>query len=107
MRKYVSTINQRDQHALDAFLVDNQELEELTAKLSRFNVFHVLKAEKNELRHSNVLGWLLNPSENHGFDDKFLRRFISRLLLENDAVDVSLKPAQVELMTLQDIEVVR
>lgn len=97
-------INRR---AIDAFLVDNPELEELNARLSEFNILGVLKAEKSELRHSNVLAWLLDPSANHGFGDKFLRRFISRFLLENNEIDVSLSPANVELMSLNDIEIYR
>ncbi len=95
------------QRHLDAFLGDNQELETLDARLDRFNLFHVLKIEKAEIRHSNVLAWLLTPGETHGLGDTFLRRFLSRLLMENDEVEVTLTPAQVELMNLNDVEVLR
>ena len=44
------------QKALDSFLVDNQELEELTARLSPFNLFNVLRVADVEIRHSN--SWL-------------------------------------------------
>ena len=54
------------QRALDAFLVDNQELEQLTARLSAFNLFNVLRIDHAEIRHSNVLAWLLTPGESHG-----------------------------------------
>ncbi len=99
--------NDTARKALDAFLVDNAELEKLTARLSQFNLFQVLRAEKTEIRHSNVLGWLLDPKQNHGLDDKFVRRFISRLLLEKDDVDIFLSPAQIELMRFEDLEVYR
>ena len=35
---------------LDKFLVDNAELEELSAKLSIFNIFGVLRIEEAEIR---------------------------------------------------------
>ncbi|NQT16162.1 MAG: PD-(D/E)XK nuclease family protein [Planctomycetes bacterium] len=95
------------QRALDAFLVDNQELERLNARLSAFNLFNVLRIGHVEIRHSNVLAWLLTPSESHGLGPVFLRRFLSRLLMDNDGSAVSLSPAQVELMSFNDVEVLR
>jgi len=95
------------QRLLDAFLVDNRELETLNARLAAFNLFRVLRIERAEIRHSNVLAWLLTPTETHGLGDTFVRRFLSRLLMENEHVDVSLTPAQVELMGFNDVEVLR
>ncbi len=92
---------------LDAFLVDNDELEALNARLCQFNLFRVLRAERVEIRHSNVLAWLLTPGESHGLGDSFLRRFLSRLLMENETLEIPLTPAQIELMTLDDVEVYR
>ena len=68
------------QRHLDAFLVDNQELEQLNARLSAFNLFNILRIEQVEIRQSNVLSWLLTPSEAHGLGPTFLRRFLSRLI---------------------------
>lgn len=93
--------------ALDAFLVDNQELEQLNARLSASNLFNVLRIDHVEIRHSNVLAWLLTPGESHGLGPTFLRRFLSRLLMDNDGAAVSLSPAQVELMKFNDVEVQR
>ena len=45
----------------------------------RFNVFDVLRYSEYEIRHSNVLAWLLKPGETHGLGDKFLRRFMKSL----------------------------
>ena len=62
---------------LDRFLADNTELEELSAKLSEFNVFRALKIEHLEIRHSNVLAWLLDPGESHGLSDiVFIYRYL-------------------------------
>ena len=80
---------------LDNFLVNNVELEELSARLSTFNIFNVLRIENKEIRHSNALAWLIDPQESHGLGQIFLRRFLSTILLDNENVDISLTPAQV------------
>ena len=93
--------------ALDRFLADNPELEELSARLSTFNVFRALNIEHQEIRHSNVLAWLLDPKESHGLGDIVLRRILSNMLLEAcDRFD-GVSAAQVELMDFTDVEVRR
>jgi hypothetical protein len=92
--------------ALDNFLADNDELEQLSAQLATFNVFRVLKVEDAEIRHSNTLGWLLDPAESHGLGDVFLRRVLSNILLKSDP-GIGLSAAEVELMDFTDIEVRR
>lgn len=93
--------------ALNKFLVGNSELEELSAILSVFNIFSVLRIEKAEIRHSNVLAWLLDPRESHGLGDSYLRRFLSTLLMESEWTSKRIGPAHIELMPLQDVEVWR
>lgn len=92
---------------LDRFLADNMELEELSARLSEFNVFRALKIEQAEIRHSNVLAWLLDPDESHGLSDIVLRRILSNILLLSEASIPGVSAAQVELMNFTDIEVSR
>lgn len=96
-----------DKRRLAEFLVGNSELEELSARLNEFNILRVLRIEQAEIRHSNVLGWLLDPRESHGLGDTFVRRFISTLLLDNGQADFGLSPAVVELVDLIDVEVRR
>ena len=92
---------------LDRFLADNTELEELSARLSQFNVFSALKIEQAEIRHSNVLAWILNPRESHGLSEIVLRRILSNILLLSDKTIPGISAAQVELMNFSDIEVSR
>lgn len=66
----------KDRLALEAFLLDIDCLKPLSKWTNRFNLFDVLKITRTEIRHSNVLAWLLDPSENHGLDDKVLSGFI-------------------------------
>ncbi|MFL6257196.1 MAG: PD-(D/E)XK nuclease family protein [Pyrinomonadaceae bacterium] len=97
----------QDKRHLAEFLVGNRELEELSAKLNEFNILRVLRIEQAEIRHSNVLGWLLDPRESHGLGDTFVRRFISTLLLDNEQADFGLSASAVELIDLIDVEVRR
>jgi hypothetical protein len=101
-------MNGQDKKAkIDLFLANNPEFEQLSAKIEQFNVFQVLKIEKTEIRHSNVLAWLLNPEESHGFGDIVLRRIFSNILLEDRAHIKGFSAARVELMDFSDIEIRR
>ena len=44
-----------------------------------FNTFDVLRYADYEIRHSNVLAWLLQPAETHGIDGRFLKWFVCHL----------------------------
>ena len=74
-----------DESALREFLLDIECLDELNPWLSSFNLFDVLKITKNEIRHSNMLAWLLTASENHGLGDQFIKAMIQKIV-ENDVV---------------------
>ena len=92
---------------LNKFLVDNPELEELSAKLSVFNILNVLRIERTEIRHSNVLAWLMDPQGSHGMGQAFIRRVLSTILLESESAEIELTPASIELMNMVDVEVLR
>lgn len=59
--------------------MDIDILDELNTYLVNFNAFETLGIVNTEIRHSNVLGWLLDPNENHGLQDAFLKRFMQRI----------------------------
>lgn len=61
---------------LEAFLMDIDQLDSITVRLADFNAFETLGLVNNEIRHSNVLAWLMNPNENHGIGDLFLRKIL-------------------------------
>ncbi len=50
-----------------------------TVRGKRFNPFDVLRYSDYEIRHSNVLAWLLQPNESHGIGDAFIREFTTAL----------------------------
>jgi hypothetical protein len=92
---------------IDKFLADNPELEDLSAMLSTFNVFRALKIEQVEIRHSNVLAWLLDPEETHGLSDIVIRRLLSNILLFSDKIIPGITALNIELFDFADIEVRR
>lgn len=73
-----------DEEALQRFLLDIDCLDELLPWTGKFNIFDVLKISRTEIRHSNTLSWLLDPTENHGLGDAYLKSIFQRLV-ENDS----------------------
>lgn len=65
-----------DATVLKEFLLDIDCLDPLAEWTSKFNLFDILKISRVEIRHSNMLSWLLNPNENHGLGESVLRGFI-------------------------------
>jgi len=51
------------------------------AKLREFNAFDVLRYAEYEIRHSNVMAWLLDPKGTHGIGRAFLEWFLGHARL--------------------------
>ena len=89
-------IGKEEREVLQNFLMDTDELNKLEGRLSDFNVFETLGIVNMEIRHSNVMGWLLSPNEQHGWGDAFLKRFLQEITqkyegqLAIDALDLLL-----------------
>lgn len=78
-----------DSVSLLADFIESDGLDRLEAWSRRFNLFEALGAVRSELRHSNALAWLLDPSESHGFGPAFLGLFLrhaARAARENEDV---------------------
>jgi len=70
-----------EQHRLlEALIVDNDNLEQLEDMIAEFNIFETMGAVRQELRHSDFLAFLLNPSGKHGLGSRFLKRFLKRVV---------------------------
>lgn len=65
-----------NEKALKDFLLDIDCLNQLYERADDFNIFDILKITRVEIRHSNLLAWLLTPNENHGLDDSIIKGFI-------------------------------
>lgn len=95
---------------LEKLVMDCPDLAILESNLAQFNIFRVLRAGRNELRHSNMLAWLFDPSENHGLDDSFLRRYLMRVLRRARGTSPPsgwVSPVAVDVLDIERVEVHR
>jgi hypothetical protein len=58
-----------------------EALDPVKDRLERVNLFEILRITKTEIRHSNMLAWLLDPQQNHGLEAAFLEKVLLRFLL--------------------------
>ncbi len=75
-----------NEEALKNFLLDIDCLNELLPWTGKFNLFDVLRISRTEIRHSNMLAWLLNANENHGMGDAYIKALLQRLVA-NDSTE--------------------
>lgn len=59
---------------------------------STFNTFDVLRYADYEIRHSNVLAWLLRPADTHGIGARFLEWFVSYTNKQLEAANIDPLP---------------
>jgi len=71
----------------ESLLINNPRFADIEAYISRFNPIRVMKMENMEIRHSAILGWLLDPQGSHGLGDDFLKAFLSEALSGRDGAD--------------------
>lgn len=94
-----------DRDALARFVVESNDLERLEGQLADFNLFEAIGAVRQELRHSDFLSFLLDPNGNHGLGDKFLKRFLERVLFE--APQQPINPVEIDVSDFYDAEIRR
>lgn len=67
---------------LEALFVNNPDFRQIQTHLGRFNPIKIMQAAQSEIRNSSILAWLLDPNENHGLGDDFLKAFLAGALKE-------------------------
>ncbi len=93
---------------LTSLVVRCPELREMEKLLGKFNLFRVLRFEHGEIRHSNVLAWLLDPEESHGLRDLFLRRWLMRVFSEEEPEQGNVPdPVLLDSCEIRTVEVLR
>lgn len=86
---------------LEAIVGLEEELAALAADSEALNVFEVLGITNTEIRHSNVIAWLMRPKGNHGLGGAVLSALIEkaggtppaetgdfRIMRESDNIDI-------------------
>jgi hypothetical protein len=84
--------------ALDPYFVMLDEV------LKKFNIFDATGMNKQEIKHTRFLGYLLDPNESHGLGSKFLLEFLQNSNQQNPSqtekfikvLDLNLAMARVE-----------
>src|SRR5215212_9398812 len=71
-----TTSTAADLEALRALQADAAELERIEELLDQFNVFEAIGFVNQEVKHSHFLAFLLDPRQNHGIGEHFLKRFL-------------------------------
>jgi len=54
------------------------------------NIFKILRVSNAEIRHSNFLSWLLDPTANHKLNDSVLSKFLQEIINSSDNFDESI-----------------
>ncbi len=96
-----------DRESLEQLVVDNPDLERLERLLDQFNIFEAIGAVRQELRHSDFLGFLLNPQQNHGLGDAFLKNLLQRVLLANRDMDLPISLIDLDVLSLEETVILR
>lgn len=89
----------QERKLLDAFVTDTADLERLEAMLNSFNLFEAIGVVKQELRHSNLLAFLLNPQKNHGLGDAFVKRLLKKILITTQDMDRNIPITLIDIDT--------
>lgn len=93
--------------ALESLVVDNPDLERLEQLLGQFNIFEAIGAVRHELRHSDFLSFLLDPRQNHGLGDDFVRLFLQKVLASAESHQNPISLVDLDIWNLNEIEVFR
>ena len=86
-------------------LLKDEDFDKLDLGFKNPNIFQILRITNNEIRHSNFLSWLLDPSQSHKLGDIFLKRFL-REVFSSDKFG-GIDQVDVEGMDLSKVEIQR
>lgn len=94
MTKTNDSIDDKQKEALLKLMQDKDCFDDLLPWTERVNIFEVLRIVRTEIRHSNMLAWLLDSNESHEIGSDFLYSFITDLSKHHsyEFVDDDIKP---------------
>lgn len=95
------------QEVLERFVIDNDDLLDLEARIGRFNIFDALGIARAEIRHSNFLAFILDPAESHGQGELFLRAILMDLFKKAPPSKRPFSPIHLDGADFRGVEVKR
>ena len=93
--------------ALETLVVDDPDLARLESLISEFNIFQALGVVRAEVRHSQLLAFLLDPTESHRLGDAVLRRFLQRSIAGVPRERANISPVDLDVLDLDEVDVRR
>jgi len=100
------TNNSADQKLLQDLVIGNPDLETLESLLDHFNIFEAMGAVKQEVRHSDFLAYLLNPNQNHGLGDVFVKRLLQKSVMRTN-IPLTISPIDLDVWDMGSLVVRR
>lgn len=91
---------------IEALMVNNDDIGKITRYLSRFNPIKTMGMAHMEIRHSSILGWLMDPQETHGLGDRFLKAFLAEAMRDFNRGDGP-SALEISLADMSDAEIRR
>lgn len=64
-------------------LLSDDDFDRIELGLKEANIFTILGIQRMEIRHSNFLAWMFDPSGSHGMGNLFLHRFLRDISLKS------------------------
>lgn len=86
-------------------LLDDIDFEKLEIGLRVPNIFQILRVSRTEIRHSNFLGWLLDPNESHGLGGSFLIKFLREVT--TSSLSTSLNVLDINNLNFSNVQIRR
>ncbi len=86
-------------------LINDIDFDKLELQLKSPNIFQILGIARTEIRHSNFLGWLLDPNGNHGLGKLFLAKFLRGISTSDVATE--LDEFEIEELNFNNVEIRR
>jgi len=86
-------------------LLNDIDFDKLELELKTPNIFQILSVARTEIRHSNFLGWLLDPNANHGLGKLFLTKFLRGI--STSEVATELDEFNIEDLNYNNVEIRR
>lgn len=72
-------------------LIKNRDFKKLEEQILQPNLISILKLNRREEAHSNILAHLLDPSQQHGLKDSFLKLFLKAIFNKKKAPTARVK----------------
>ena len=79
IKEKVCEMTEEQKIILDDFLLHINELDELDEFTNKDTIFDILGSVRSELKHSNVLAWLLDANGSHGLGKEVIQKLIIKI----------------------------